>query len=374
MTLKNCIALLMTTLTSCSSPQLITSIKWSQQNLLPASQDGKAHPGVAGPIAAVVDNYFVLAGGANFLDKMPWEGGTKNYSKDLYLYEVHKDGLHLIDQQILQHNIAYAGTCSINDKIYIAGGENELGPTDQVSEWTFTNRKLTIKNLPSLPEKLTNGQLVEANDILYFVGGENQQKVSSAIFALDLKSQQLNWNKLVSLPDPVSNAVVLSNQKDILYVAGGRKKNQDSTSTIYDQIYKVDLITKDISSIGTIPKAIAAGTGILTKNGNIVLFGGDDAQTFHQVESLIAKINKSSDPQEKELLNSKKADIQSKHPGFIRNVWKFDVSTKKWSNLDNLPSPSAVTTSAILFHNQIFIPSGEIKAGVRSNQIIRGIF
>ena len=49
--------------------------------VLPASEDGKPNPGVAGVFSGITDQYLIIAGGANFPDKRPWDGGIKTLSR-----------------------------------------------------------------------------------------------------------------------------------------------------------------------------------------------------------------------------------------------------------------------------------------------------
>ena len=46
-------------------------LKWSQ---LPSLPDAR---GFAGSFAGVSNGSLIVAGGTHFIDKMPWEGGTK---------------------------------------------------------------------------------------------------------------------------------------------------------------------------------------------------------------------------------------------------------------------------------------------------------
>ena len=51
---------------------------WKIAAELPAPNGRFGAAGVAGPVAGVCDHLFIVAGGANFPDSMPWLGGGKN--------------------------------------------------------------------------------------------------------------------------------------------------------------------------------------------------------------------------------------------------------------------------------------------------------
>ena len=65
-------------LAGCVSPAgsaNVMSISWEELPPLPPSAGQSKQPGVAGPFAGVHRDALIVAGGANFPDKMPWEGG-----------------------------------------------------------------------------------------------------------------------------------------------------------------------------------------------------------------------------------------------------------------------------------------------------------
>ena len=50
----------------------------------------------------------------------------------------------------------------------------------------------------------------------------------------------------------------------------------------------------------------------------------------------------------------------------------MNLKDEKWQSAAVILGESPVTTTAILYDNTIVIPSGEIRAGVRTNQILSG--
>ena len=44
--------------------------------------------GLAGALIGISNNQLIAAGGANFPESMPWEGGAKKYHKALYIYYI----------------------------------------------------------------------------------------------------------------------------------------------------------------------------------------------------------------------------------------------------------------------------------------------
>jgi len=372
MKLKTSILLLTVVLSSCSSAEKSKTIVWNNQTKLPANADSSFHLGLAGPVAGMIGNKLLIAGGANFPGKMPWDGGAKHYATETYIYQVENGVLTFLTQSELKESVAYPGNCSVGQFLYVAGGENENGEVKSVKKFSLNGNTIQEEPLPDLPVALTNGSLVFASDNLYFVGGENQQQVSDKIYRLDLANLNGAWEEVLTLAYPVSNAVVVSDKKNKLYIAGGRMRNTDSLSTIYNQLFEVDLPSGSINKITDLPRPTAAGTGVWDDAGNILLFGGDHAETFHRVEALIAEISQTNDEVLKNKLNEEKAALQCQHPGFSPNTWSFNVHDKKWTKRDDIVGESPVTTTALWHQHSIIIPSGEIRAGVRTDQILIG--
>lgn len=363
--------LMMTVLVSACGPG--QGIRWNSSFSLPAGENGSVHRGVAGPVTGIIGDRLVVAGGANFPEKMPWEGGTKEHSRLAYIYAIGENGIRLTHRQLLKVAVSYPGNCPAEGAFYVAGGEDSRGPLNIVMRITLENDSLITESLPPLPVPLTNGSLVFASGKLYFAGGENRELVSDKVYAYDLSGEDGGWKEAFRLPYPVSNAVVVSDGKNKIYIAGGRRRNENAVSTFYDGVLEADLVSGDIRRIATLPEASAAGTGVLDREGNILLFGGDTGETFHKVEALNLQIGRTIDPERSKELNEQKARVQRSHPGFSKVCRKYDLKKKKWVSVSPVPGDSPVTTTALVYRDLIIIPSGEIRAGVRTDQILVGI-
>ena len=355
----------------CSDSQIRSGVLWGEASHLPAVS-GLKNIGVAGPMTGVIQDKLIVAAGANFPDGLPWDGGKKVYQSQGYVYSISGSSLKLDTIFNLGAGIAYTANLSLSNSIYIAGGENETGPIDQVAKYELSERgRLQRRDLKPLPVALTNAGLAAGINEIFFVGGENAESVSDQVYSLKLDDSTADWMEYMQLPYPVSHAVVLGNGKDKIYVIGGRKKNPNATSDIYDGLLELDLKTKTVRELTKLPVALAAGTGIY-KEGKIYVFGGDDGSTFTKVEEAIANIAKENDPLKKEELTQAKNSLQAGHPGFSKENWVYELKTDSWARLDGTEAESPVTTTAVLKENLFFIPSGEVRAGVRTDQILVG--
>jgi hypothetical protein len=105
----------------------ITQLIWEQLPALPPAQGTDVQPGVAGHFVGNHNGAFILAGGVNFPDGVPWEKGPKVYHKDVFVltkdgdsfgwkpwneerrrraYYLHTEVIDLVFTDILKHSSA----------------------------------------------------------------------------------------------------------------------------------------------------------------------------------------------------------------------------------------------------------------------------
>jgi len=351
------------------------TLQWKVANELPAETGKAVSIGVAGPVTGVYKDRFIVAGGANFPGGMPWEGGAKKYHDQVYIYSQDRRKLKLQSAtDTLPRPVAYAASCSINDGLLYAGGENESGFSEQVWLIAFeTDGKIRFTALPSLPEPVSNASIALLGHTVYLAGGENNSQAFASLLALDLNYRVAGWKKLADIPQPVSHAVLTagSNQTgDYLYLSGGRKKNSNGISTIYHSLWVYDIKRNNWTGKAALPYALCAGTGIQSDGNTILLFGGDRGLVFNKAETLIAAINAETDPVKKQELIREKNQLQSTHPGFSREILKYTIENDSWSSVAEIPYDTPVTCTAVKGNHGILIASGEIRAGVRSPKIL----
>jgi len=348
------------------------AINWQRAAVLPA-ENNVPHLGVAGPLTGVHNNVLVVAGGANFPDGMPWNGGAKKYHATAYIFKQNVKGkTDVLQTTQLPEALAYSASCTTPQGIISAGGENEKGVTNKVLLLQWKKDELLIHSLPSLPIACANAAITYVDEKVYIAGGENSTEALRQFFFLDLQQIERGWQALPPLPQPTSHAVMVVQNNGAgksIYLIGGRRKTDSGISQLYKQVYSFNLATQTWSEEPSLPYALSAGTGIASGSCNIVLFGGDKGETFHQTEKLIAAIKEEKDAAKKESLNSQKAALQSVHPGFSKEVLAYNTITKQWQVVSTVPFELPVTTTAVCWDGKVFLPSGEIRAGVRTPNI-----
>ncbi len=351
------------------------TFQWEIANKVPADSGQAVSLGIAGPVTGVYNHLFLVAGGANFPGAMPWEGGVKKYHDNGYIYCRDHRKLKVSSTAFtLPQPIAYTASCSTPEGIIYAGGENENGFSDKV--WLIhidPGGEVHFDPLPSLPVPVSNASAIFVDGTVYIAGGENNTQTFTQLLALDLANKSTSWKKLADIPKPVSHGVItaaVSSSGTKIYISGGRKKNSNGISTIYASLFVYDVTANLWQEKATLPYALCAGTGIVLDH-HILLFGGDRGIVFNQAETLIAAINNTSDPVKKQELILEKNKLQSTHPGFSREIIAYDIDQDSWTIAGQLPYETPVTTTAVKWDKEILIPSGEIRAGVRTPGILK---
>jgi N-acetylneuraminate epimerase len=363
-------------LLSKASAQMPVALSWKLEGNLPSEDNRRPGLGVAGPVTGYSNSVLIIAGGANFPDSLPWKGGKKKYYDKVYVFKKDAKQLKTISTSFqLPFTIAYSANCSTEKGIIYAGGENEAGISSKVFllNWNESNAQLLISNLPDLPEALTNASSDCIGDIIYVAGGETAQGVSKKLYSLDLNSIDKGWKILTDLPVPVSHTVLLAVSrigKNFLYLAGGRSKQANGISDLYNHLLIYDVANNSWYKGKPIPYAISAGTGAAFTGKGIFVFGGDKGEVFHKVEMLNAALQKTMSEEEKKNSIEEKNNLLTKHPGFSKEILFYDFSIDEWRRIGSIPFKTPVTTTAIKVKEYVFIPSGEIRAGVRTPAIL----
>ncbi len=349
-------------------------IDWSDATELP-SFSGKQHPGLAGPVTGIHNNILLIAGGANFPDGLPWEGGKKKYHSAIYLYNLlsgKPEYLSTVDH--LSTPLAYSASCNTPQGIVTAGGENNDGISATVLLLTIhpNSKTVAIKTLPALPVPTTNAVAVSSGQSIFFIGGETASGTTSACWKLELEDLETGWKSIAPLPIPVaySSAVLMEiPEHPQVVMLGGRRKTAFGISDILASVYVYDLRVARWEQKPSLPFPVSAGLAVAAGPSSIFFLGGDKAETFTQVEKMLVAIAAAKEADKQSLINKKNILLAS-HPGFSKDVIKYDVETGESVRAGLIPFPPPVTTTALLYQNKIIIPSGEIRAGVRTPAVL----
>jgi len=363
-------------------------IIWSELTQLPTI-NGKEQLGLAGVFTGVNNDVLLVAGGSNFADgAKPWQGGRKIHYDDIYVLEKHGENKFTWLTPKTKHlgrKTAYGASTSVASGVVCAGGETETSDCSSevfLMKWDKKQQDVSFKNLPSLPVPLANACMTSIGNVIYLFGGESKGLPSDKCFKLNLDAATKQWEILPPMPIAMSHSVAVtqsSGKYPCIYIIGGRSSTPAGISTLHNNTFCYDpqenkwIRLAPVSNGNTIT-TISAATGVAEGNHEIILIGGDKGIIFHQIEVFNNRISHARNDDEKNQLQNEKLQLLNHHPGFSRDVYIYNTLKNTWEQKGNLPFYGQVTTTAVKWDNEIFIPCGEIKPGTRTAAITMGEF
>lgn len=346
--------------------------------------DGTKSLGFAGAINGVHKNVFIVTGGANFPDKMPWEGGAKRYSDEIHVLQK-KDGDFIWNKKPkarLPEPIAYCGVTSTDLGVVYVGGENEKGLSNKahILKWKDSRNDVAILSLPQFPLAMTNITLTHIGNVVYAIGGDEAKKSSNLFYSLDLNILNPEWKELPNLPIALANAVAVvqeTKEGTAIFVIGGRTKTATGISDLHSTTFAFNLKKQTWSSVadisdGTNTTNFSAGAAVALGTHSVLILGGDNGLVFHKIETYLSQIFQANSIEEKGKLIAEKNVLNTQHQGFYKGMLLYNTLTDTWTKVGELPFLAPVTTTAVLWGDDIILSNGEIKPGTRTPNIMLG--
>lgn len=358
-------------------------ISWKKLAVM-QNADESASLGYAGIVSGTHNNVLLIAGGANFPEKMPWEGGKKHYSDEIHILQK-KAGEYIWNTKIskrLSEPIAYSGSTVVEKGVVYAGGENEDGISKKVYllQWDPVKSEIEIKALPDLPYAVTNAALASIGNTVYLAGGDTEKTSTAQFLSLDLDSENPSWKILPDMPHALAYATA-SVQKGPdgmnVYIIGGRAKTASGISKLHNTVAVFNPRTQTWRSGSPVSDGakvmnLSAASSVPVGENYILVPGGDNGEVFHQIETYLSKITASKSEEEKSRLTAEKNKLVIHHQGFYRGILVYNTLTDTWSKIGELPFPAQVTSKAVFWDGAVVLSSGEIKPGVRTPNIMWG--
>lgn len=381
---------------------------WEQLSQVPTAPATEFQSGLAGAFSGVHNDVLIIAGGANFPDGKPWEGGMKAWHDDIFILKKESDETYrwLEKNYKLPQPLAYGVSIPTKDGLIIIGGcdASECYPTVFLLKWSTENQTLEIEELPALPFPLGFMTGAKVADRIYLAGGQStmENAVSTKHFlSLDLNKKDADNFEWEILPSWDGEARILPlgiTQGDGLdngfFLFSGRNVQKNQAPKLLSDVHfynpKIESWTQlpDIQLKQEDKRCIMGATGVAMGAAHIFIFGGDDGAIF----STSVKNNDSKKEIEKSLSlmeNASSFSIQKRdslalelnkitlhqnhildnHPGFSKDILSYHTITNSWTKIGELPFTTPVTTTAFFWEKDIIIPSGEISPGIRTSAI-----
>lgn len=325
-----------------TAPPAREALRWSKLPPLPDT------PGLGGPFVGTHGDALIVAGGANFPDGPPWEGGAKVWYDEVYVLE--PGAAEWIEAGELETPLAYGVAASLPDGVALLGGTDGKRPlaTCHLLRWDPGSRQLHIEPLPDLPRPsaFPAGAVIEG--ALYVAAGSSGP---DAVESLDhsfwcLQPGADTWTELPPWPGPARHKAVAFAQGGGLgtgfYLASGEipLRGPDGASG-YDyrsDAFRFDPAQASWTELGELPFPVAAAAALPVGQSHALVFSGSTGE--HVLDP---------DPR----------------PEFPRRVMAYHTITDTWSEVAGMPT-AVVTTGAVHWQDRLVLPSGEVRPGVRT--------
>jgi 2-keto-4-pentenoate hydratase/2-oxohepta-3-ene-1,7-dioic acid hydratase in catechol pathway len=253
----------------------------------------------------------------------------------------------------LPYPAGYSAAATWGSKLLCTGGENGSEIFSRVLQIEVDSRgKLTIDDLPPLPQPLALARSAVTADTLFVTGGLHDSgaeiKDDGPVFlALPLRGSH-QWT---ALPAAWKHTLVLPEVAacgDTLLVAGGLQANASVPSK---PIYVADAWSykpskKQWSQLPSLPHPVTGGAAVCSAPGHWIVLGGDDGA-----------------------LAAQGAALRDHHPGFPKHVFAFDPKDRTWNDANSVPV-SLLGSGGTLWNGLIVLPGGEDRPAHRSNRVL----
>jgi N-acetylneuraminic acid mutarotase len=305
--------------------------------------------GFAWPFAGVSGGGLIVAGGANFPDKKPWEGGTKVWYDKVFVLE--KPEGQWREAGKLKRRLGYGISVDMPNGTACIGGSDAAKHYAEGFLLDYDPAKGKVRSRPfaKLPQPVANASGALLDETIYIAGGiatPTATKALDTFFSFDLRSKRKKWLSMETWPGRERMLAIAGAYDGAFYLFGGcalkagtdGKPEREWLRDAYR--FRPGEGWKRIADLPRV--AVAAPSPAPVVNGKLLILGGDDG----------AQVN--TPPTE--------------HKGFPRSVLAYGPAKDKWETLGEVPF-SLVTTPAVEWQGRVIIPGGEARPGIRSTEV-----
>lgn len=311
--------------------------------------DFPLQPGVAAVMAGVNGGALIAAGGANFPDLPPWEGGVKKTYDEIFALPAGATAWQPAGR--LSEPRAYAAMVSVPEGVLAIGGENAAGFFQDVVWMNWDGRQVTTKPGPALPEPVASPVAAVLGRKVYLAGGyaPGPPRVSTTSFlCLDLANTSAGWQTLPSWPGPSRALAVMAALNGAIYLISGLEMlagadGQPQVNYLTDAYrYRPDGGWEKLPDLPWSVIAAPSPAPVTIAPERIFVFGGVDGR---QVGKL---------PRDRRV---------------PEDILYFDVARHAWHLWTEAWPEPVVSSPPVPFGAEWVFVSGEIKAGHRTTAV-----
>ncbi len=327
-------------------------LDWSYLRPLPDEH------GLAGSFTGVSGGALIVAGGANFPDGYPWDGGTKIWHDRIFVLESPEGTWETLSQR-LPKPAAYGVSISLplrDSIIFIGGSGPEGGFHSDVSEVKWDGNRLMSMPLPSLPMALATACGAALGDTLYLAGGtSDDQTAVKSFLRLDLSAKVPRWESLpwpIGAPGRILAVAGVLDGKFHLFSGADLGADTWDKRTYLRDAWSFDPATGKWSRLADLPhETVAAPSPAIPVGPNHLLVLGGSNRAFVETQRSLRPATDGNGLD---------------HPGFPRDLLAYHSITNTWETVGEVPAPAPVTATTVLWKGKWITPSGEIKPGIRT--------
>lgn len=323
------------------TPTMAPGLSWKELPSLPDAE------GFGGSYAGVSGDALIVAGGANFPYKRPWEGGTKIWYDRVFVLE--STSFAWREAGRMPRAAGYGVSVNTPDGFVLIGGGDAARNFDDVWLACWDGKSVTFTPWPRLPRPLAMAAGALVGRTIYVAGGLDQPDATTAqnvFFALDLDRLSSGWRTLPSWPGAERFLAAAGGHNGAFFLFSGARLIADGSSKparewLHDAYrYTASAGWKRVADLPRV--AVAAPSPALMVNDRLLVIGGDDG--------------------------SQVALAPTAHQGFPRGSLAYRPLGDTWSNAGDVPF-SLVTTTLTTWRGQLVVPGGESRPGVRSPRV-----
>ena len=345
-----------------TAPASKNRLSWSDLPTLPDPV------GFAGPFAGVLPDptasggsVLFVAGGANFPERRPWDGGTKIWYDSAFVLRQPSGTWETVSTPLPQ-KLAYGSSVSVKEGLVCMGGGDATTHSDGVFQVRWDANAVHYSPMPPLPQPNAFSCAAVVGRTIYVAGGRAAPDSPTALrvfWSLDLDAPSPEWKELEPWDGPGRILAVAGSQGDAFYLFSGASLEAGERTFLTDAHRY--LPGEGWKRLAAMPRAAVAAPSPAPTIGasHSLLIGGDDGSQAG-------------------------GDLRDAHPGFPANILAYEGFTDTWRELEEFPKnlgpdPAArpneglwppVTTPTCQWRGRIVVPSGEVRPGVRTPRIL----
>ena len=356
-------------LSAAAAPATVGSpaLAWQSMGTLSPAEGQKENIGVAGLLQGTFGDYIIVGGGANFPAGGPLTGGAKVTYPDVYVLRAAEAGLTETDHAQMPYPVGYGVSVTTPDGVLYFGGSTDESGARAVTRLTAPNGKLRTETLPALPFALQNGVAAYDKDTVYLGGGKQDGVLSKKFYTYDIKT-----GTLTSLPDFPGEA----REQSVAEFLGGRFfVFSGGANVAYTDGYAYDPKAQTWTSVagpnvnGT-PVSLLGARAVRLNADEMLVVGGFNREIYDWAVSNLNTLQ----GEEKDAFRAHYFTMPPEDYHWNREILVYSAKADAWRSVGQLPFPAPCGEALVIARGALFSISGEVKPGVRSPRLYRGLF